>query len=139
MISCSFWNAEQNLHRCEKLILCSCIFNVKRVEIFKFSFLQKKCFFFPLVEFSNLFSKNVDDTFRVLEEINWNPRAVNSYPFIHHSADNFTGCLLLVYALMSFEFFIWSSWLFSKILNTIVLDNVMMLVEGNFNEFNELI
>ena len=71
------------------------------------------------------------DKIRVLEEINWNPRAVNSYPFIHHSADNFTSCLLLVYALMSFEFFIWSSWSFSKILNTIFLDNITMLVEGN--------
>ena len=81
---------------------------------------------FSRVVFSNPFSKNIDDTIRVLEEINWNPRAVNSYPFIHHSADNFTGCLLLVCALMSFEFFIWSSWSFSKILNTIFLDNITM-------------
>ena len=88
----------------------------------------KKVLLFSLVVFSNLFGEDFDDT---LEEINWNPRAGNSYPFIHHSADNFTSFVLLVCALMSFEFFIWSSRLFSKILNTIVLDNVMMLVEGN--------
>ena len=91
----------------------------------------KKVLLFSRVVFSNPFSKNIGDTIRVLEEINWNPRAVNSYPFIHHSADNFTSCLLLVYALMSFEFFIWSSWSFSKILNTIFLDNITMLVERN--------
>ena len=86
---------------------------------------------FSLVEFSNLFGEDIDDTFTVLEEINWNPRAGNSYPFIHHSADNFTSCMLFVCALMSFEFFIWSSWSFSKILNTNFLDNITMLVEGN--------
>ena len=91
----------------------------------------KKVLLFSRVVFSNPLSKNIDDTIRVLEEINWNPRAVNSYPFIHHSADNFTSCQLLVCALMSFEFFIWSSWSFSKILNTIFLDNITMLVEGN--------
>ena len=88
----------------------------------------KKVLLFSLVVFSNLFGKNIDDT---LEEINWNPRAGNSYPFIHHSADNFTSCMLFVCALMSFEFFIWSSWSFSKILNTNFLDNITMLVEGN--------
>ena len=92
---------------------------------------SKKVLLFSLVVFSNLFGKNTDGAFRVLEEINWNPRAVNSYPFIRHSADNFTSCLLLVCALMSFEFFIWSSWSFSKILNTNFLDNITMLVEGN--------
>ena len=91
----------------------------------------KKVLLFSLVVFSNLFGKNIDDAFRVLEEINWNPRAVNSYPFIRHSTDNFTSFLLPVCALMSFEFFIWSSWSFSKILNTIFLDNITMLVEGN--------
>ena len=91
----------------------------------------KKVLLFSLVVFSNLFGKNTDDAFRVLEEINWNPRAVNSYPFIRHSTDNFTSFLLPVCALMSFEFFIWSSWSFSKILNTIFLDNITMLVEGN--------
>ena len=54
----------------------------------------KKVLLFSLVVFSNLFSKNIDDTFRVLEEINWNPCAVNSYPFIRHSPDNFTSFLL---------------------------------------------
>ena len=34
--------------------------------------------------------------------------------FIHHSADNYTSCLLLVCALVSSDFFIWSSWSFSK-------------------------
>ena len=92
---------------------------------------SKKVLLFSLVVFSNLFSKNIDDTFRVLEEINWNPCAVNSYPFIRHSTDNFTSFLLPVCALMSFEFFIWSSWLFSKILNTNFFDNITMLVEGN--------
>ena len=91
----------------------------------------KKVLLFSLVVFSNLFGKNIDDTFKVLEEINWNPRAVNSYPFIRDSADNFTSCLIHVCALSSFEFFIWSSWSFSKILNTIFLDNITMLVEGN--------
>ena len=91
----------------------------------------KKVLLFSLVVFSNLFGKNIDDAFRVLEEINWNPRAVNSYPFIRHSTDNFTSFLLPVCALMSFEFFIWSSWSFSKILNTNFLDNITMLVEGN--------
>ena len=91
----------------------------------------KKVLLFSLVVFSNLFGKNIDDAFRVLEEINWNPRAVNSYPFIRHSADNFTSFLLFVCALMSFEFFIRSSWLFSKFLNTIFLNNITMLVEGN--------
>ena len=100
-------------------------------KFFGISLPTKKVLFFSLVVFSNLFSEDIDDTFTVLEEINWNPRAVNSYPFIHHSADNFTSFLLLVCALMSFEFFIWSSWLFSKILNTIFLDNITMLVEGN--------
>ena len=91
----------------------------------------KKVLLVSLVVFSNLFGKNTDDAFRVLEEINWNPRAVNSYPFIRHSTDNFTSFLLPVCALMSFEFFIWSSWSFSKILNTIFLDNITILVEGN--------
>ena len=91
----------------------------------------KKVLLFSPVVFSNLFGKNTDDAFRVLEEINWNPRAVNSYPFIRHSTDNFTSFLLPVCALMSFEFFIWSSWSFSKILNTNFLDNITMLVEGN--------
>ena len=91
----------------------------------------KKVLLFSLVVFSNLFGKNIYDTFRVLEEINWNPCAVNSYPFIRHSTDNFTSFLLPVCALMSFEFFIWSSWSFSKILNTNFLDNITMLVEGN--------
>ena len=91
----------------------------------------KKVLLFSRVVFSSPFSKNIGDIIRVLEEINWNPRAVNSYPFIHHSADNFTSFLLLVYALMSFEFFIWPSWSFSKILNTIFLDNITMLVERN--------
>ena len=91
----------------------------------------KKVLLVSLVVFSNLFGKNTDDAFRVLEEINWNPRAVNSYPFIRHSTDNFTSFLLPVCALMSFEFFIWSSWSFSKILNTNFLDNITMLVEGN--------
>ena len=91
----------------------------------------KKVLLFSLVVFSNLFGKNTDDAFRVLEEINWNPRAVNSYPFIRHSTDNFTSFLLPVCALMSFEFFIWSSWSFSKILNTNFLHNITMLVEGN--------
>ena len=91
----------------------------------------KKVLLFSLVVFSNLFGKNIDDAFKVLEEINWNPRAVNSYPFIRHSTDNFTSFLLPVCALMSFEFFIWSSWSFSKILNTNFLDNITMLVEGN--------
>ena len=91
----------------------------------------KKVLLFSLVVFSNLFGEDIDDTFTVLEEINWNPRAGNSYPFIHHSADNFTSCMLFVCALMSFEFFIWSSWSFSKILNTNFLDNITMLVEGN--------
>ena len=100
-------------------------------KFFGISLPTKKVLFFSLVVFSNLFREDIDDTFTVLEEINWNPRAVNSYPFIHHSADNFTSFLLLVCALMSFEFFIWSSWLFSKILNTIFLDNITMLVEGN--------
>ena len=91
----------------------------------------KKVLLFSLVVFSNLFGKNIDDAFKVLEEINWNPRAVNSYPFIRHSTDNFTSFLLPVCALMSFEFFIWSSWSFSKILNTIFLHNITMLVKGN--------
>ena len=91
----------------------------------------KEVLLLSLVVFSNLFGKNIDDAFRVLEEINWNPRAVNSYPFIRHSTDNFTSFLLPVCALMSFEFFIWSSWSFSKILNTNFLDNITMLVEGN--------
>ena len=91
----------------------------------------KKVLLFSLVVFSNLFSKNIDDAFRVLEEINWNPCAVNSYPFIRHSTDNFTSFLLPVCTLMSFEFFIWSSWSFPKILNTIFLHNITMLVEGN--------
>ena len=91
----------------------------------------KKVLLFSRVVFSSPFSKNIGDIIRVLEEINWNPRAVNSYHFIHHSADNFTSFLLLVCALMSFEFFIWSSWSFSKILNTIFLDNITMLVERN--------
>ena len=89
----------------------------------------KKVLLFSLVVFSNLFSKNT--SFRVLEETNLNPCAVNSYPFIRHSTDNFTSFLLPVCALMSFEFFIWSSWSVSKILNTIFLDNITMLVEGN--------
>ena len=91
----------------------------------------KKVLLFSLVVFSNLFGKNIDDAFKVLEEINWNPRAVNNYPFIRHSTDNFISFLLPVCALMSFEFFIWSSWSFSKILNTNFLDNITMLVEGN--------
>ena len=91
----------------------------------------KKVLLFSLVVFSNLLGKNIDDAFKVLEEINWNPRAVNSYPFIRHSTDKFTSFLLPVCALMSFEFFIWSSWSFSKILNTNFLDNITMLVEGN--------
>ena len=91
----------------------------------------KKVLLFSIEVFSNLFGKNIDDAFRVLEEINWNPRAGNSYPFIHRSADNFTSGMLFVCALMSFEFFIWSSWSFSKILNTNFLDNITMLVEGN--------
>ena len=91
----------------------------------------KKVLLFSRVVFSSPFSKNIGDIIRVLEEINWNPRTVNSYHFIHHSADNFTSFLLLVCALMSFEFFIWSSRLFSKILNTIFLDNITMSVEGN--------
>ena len=100
-------------------------------KFFGSSLPTKKVLFFSLVVFSNLFSEDIDDTFTVLEEINWNPRAGNSYPFIHHSADNFTSCMLFVCALMSFEFFIWSSWSFSKILNTNFLDNITMLVEGN--------
>ena len=92
-------------------------------------------FFYQLLEKENLFPQyyvlGLKMTFTVLEEINWNPRAGNSYPFIHHSADNFTSCMLFVCALMSFEFFIWSSWSFSKILNTNFLDNITMLVEGN--------
>ena len=91
----------------------------------------EKALLFSRVVFSNLFGKDIDDTFTVLEEINWNPRAVNSYPFIRDSADNFTSCLIHVCALTSFEFFIWSSWSFSEILNTIFLDNITMLVEGN--------
>ena len=91
----------------------------------------KEVLLLSLVVFSNLFGKNIDDAFKVLEEINWNPRAVNSYPFIRHSTDNFTSFLLPVCALMSFEFFIWSGWSFSKILNTNFLDNITMLVEGN--------
>ena len=100
-------------------------------EFFGIFLPTKKVLLFSLVVFSNLFSKNIYDTFRVLEEINWNPCAVNSYPFIRHSTDNFTSFLLPVCALMSFEFFIWSSWSFSKILNTIFLHNITMLVEGN--------
>ena len=98
-------------------------------EFFGIFLPTKKVLLFSLVVFSNLFSKNT--SFRVLEEINLNPCAVNSYPFIRHSTDNFTSFLLPVCALMSFEFFIWSSWSFSKILNTIFLHNITMLVEGN--------
>ena len=100
-------------------------------KFFRIFLPTKKVLLFSLEVFSNLFSKNIDDTFRVLEEINLNPCAVNSYPFIRHSTDNFTSFLLPVCALMSFEFFIWSSWPVSKILNTIFLDNITMLVEGN--------
>ena len=110
------------------------LFHVRKERIYKIVWIflpTKKLLLFSVEVFSNLFSKNVDDKFRVLEEINWNPRAVNSYPFIRHSTDNFTSFLLPVCALMSFEFFIWSSWSFSKILNTNFLDNITMLVEGN--------
>lgn len=71
---------------------------------------------FCVVVFSNLFSKKIDDTSRLLDEMKWNPRTVNSYPFICHSADNssYTSCLLLFCALVSSDFFIWSSWSFSK-------------------------
>lgn len=87
---------------------------------------------FCVVVFSNLFSKKIDDTSRVLDEMKWNPRTVNSYPFICHSADNssYTSCLLLFCALVSSDFFHLIKLVVLQILNTIVLDIISMLVKG---------
>ena len=115
--------------------------------MYKFFFIfrpTKEVLLFSRVVFFNLLSEYIDDTFTVLVEINWNPRAGNSYPFIHHSADNFTSCMLFVCALMSFEFFIWSSWSFSKILNNDVgrgkwdfdeLNEVLSWIDSSFTHF----
>ena len=73
------------------------------------------------VVFSNLLSKNVDDTSKVLEQkieilALWIVILLSVTQLIILQAAFFLFC-----ALMSFDFSIWWSWSFSKILKTVVL------------------
>ena len=111
------------------------LFHVRKERIYKIVWIflpTKKLLLFSVEVFSNLFSKNVDDKFRVLEEINWNPRAVNSYPFIRHSADNFTSCMLLV-------LFSDIIWLFNSQHNFSWQYNNVGEGKWDFNELNEVL
>ena len=115
------------------IVFCKPLFHVRKERIYKIVWIflpTKKLLLFSIEVFSNLFSKNVDDKFRVLEEINWNPRAVNSYPFIRHSADNFTSCMLLV-------LFSDIIWLFNSQHNFSWQYNNVGEGKWDFNELNE--
>ena len=118
----SFWNAEQNTI-------------VAQSKYYVYAFLMSRknlqnCMNFPsyketaslfCVVFSNLLSKNVDDTSKVLEQkieilALWIVILLSVTQLIILQAACFLFC-----ALMSFDFSIWWSWSFSKILKTVVL------------------
>ena len=62
---------------------------------------------------------------------NWNPRAVNSNPFIRHSGDNFTSCLLLVLCYdVIWLFYLMKLIVFQNSQNSF-LDDVTMFMEGS--------
>ena len=118
----SFWNAEQNTI-------------VAQSKYYVYAFLMSRknlqnCMNFPsyketaslfCVVFSNLLSKNVDDISKVLEQkieifALWIVILLSVTQLIILQAACFLFC-----ALMSFDFSIWWSWSFSKILKTVVL------------------
>ena len=118
----SFWNAEQNTI-------------VAQSKYYVYAFLMSRknlqnCMNFPsyketaslfCVVFSNLLSKNVDDISKVLEQkieifALWIVILLSVTQLIILQAACFLFC-----ALMSFDFSIWWSWSFSKILKTVFL------------------
>lgn len=62
---------------------------------------------FCVVVFSNLFSKKIDDTSRLLDEMKWNPRTVNSYPL------SVTQLIIQVIQAACFFFVLWCHLTFS--------------------------
>ena len=118
----SFWNAEQNpIVTQSKYYVYAFLMSRKNVQnCMNFPSYKETASLFCVV-FSNLLSKNVDDTSKVLEQkieilALWIVILLSVTQLIILQAACFLFC-----ALMSFDFSIWWSWSFSKILKTVVL------------------
>ena len=118
----SFWNAEQNTIVAQsKYYVYAFLISRKNLQnCMNFPSYKETASLFCVV-FSNLLSKNVDDTSKVLEQkieilALWIVILLSVTQLIILEAACFLFC-----ALMSFDFSIWWSWSFSKILKTVVL------------------
>ena len=118
----SFWNAEQNpIVAQSKYYVYAFLMSRKNLQnCMNFPSYKETASLFCVV-FSNLLSKNVDDTSKVLEQkieilALWIVILLSVTQLIILQAACFLFC-----ALMSFDFSIWWSWSFSKILKTVVL------------------
>ena len=118
----SFWNAEQNpIVAQSKYYVYAFLMSRKNLQnCMNFPSYKETASLFCVV-FSNLLSKNVDDTSKVLEQkieilALWIVILLSVTQLIILQATCFLFC-----ALMSFDFSIWWSWSFSKILKTVVL------------------
>ena len=118
----SFWNAEQNTIVAQsKYYVYAFLISRKNLQnCMNFPSYKETASLFCVV-FSNLLSKNVDDTSKVLEQkIEILARLIVILLSVTQLIILQAACFLFC-ALMSFDFSIWWSWSFSKILKTVVL------------------
>ena len=118
----SFWNAEQNTIVAQsKYYVYAFLISRKNLQnCMNFPSYKETASLFCVV-FSNLLSKNVDDTSKVLEQkIEILALLIVILLSVTQLIILQAACFLFC-ALMSFDFSIWWSWSFSKILKTVVL------------------